>query len=61
MYVLGGQHVHLTPPKCILEAYSTSCPQNTPPRDYPDISEPMKGSVKIKEKPLGYYSQFIKD
>ena len=25
-YVLGGQHVHLTPKKCCLEAYSTKYP-----------------------------------
>ena len=24
-YILGGQHVHLTAPKCFSEAYSTSC------------------------------------
>ena len=32
-YILGGQHVHLTPQKCFLEAFSTKCPWNatTPP------------------------------
>ena len=25
-YILGGQHVHLTPKKCFLEAHSTKCP-----------------------------------
>ena len=25
-YILGGQHVYLTPKKCFLEAYSTKCP-----------------------------------
>ena len=32
---------------CFLEAYSTSCPQNAPPHDYPDISEPVIGRAKI--------------
>ena len=25
-YVLGGQHVHLTPKKCFLDDFSTECP-----------------------------------
>ena len=50
-HILGGQHVHLTPPKCLLEAYSLSCPQNAP-HDYPDILEPMKGRVKGVNKNL---------
>ena len=29
-YIRVGQHVHLTPPKCFLKAYSTHCPQNAP-------------------------------
>ena len=29
-YILGGQHVHLTPKKRFLEAQTTSCPQNNP-------------------------------
>ena len=35
------------PPKMLFRGlfYSTSCPQNAP-RDYPDISEPVKGRVK---------------
>ena len=45
-YILGGQHVHLTPKKCFLEAHSTKCPWNAPPRKYPDISEPVQGRVK---------------
>ena len=28
LLILRGQHVHLTPQKCFLEAYSTSCSQN---------------------------------
>ena len=44
-YILGGQHVHLTPKKCFLEAHSTKCPWNAPPRKYPDISEPVQGRV----------------
>ena len=27
-YILRGQHIHLTPKKCFLEAYSTKCPGN---------------------------------
>ena len=30
-YILGGQHVHLTPKKCFLEAHSTKCPWILPP------------------------------
>ena len=44
-YILGGQHVHLTPQKCFIEAHSTKCPGNAPPRKYPDISEPVQGRV----------------
>ena len=35
-------HVHLTPQKCFLEAYSAKCPCQ-----YPDISEPVQGRVKV--------------
>ena len=43
-YILGGQHVQLTPQKCFLKAYSTSCPK-LPPQDYPDILEPVNRKV----------------
>ena len=44
-YILGGQHVHLTPKKCFLEAHSTKCSWNASPRKYPDILEPVQGRV----------------
>ena len=46
-FVLRGQHVHLTPQKCFLEAYSTKCPWNAWPRKYPEIRSPYEVGLTI--------------
>lgn len=45
-YILGGQHVHLTPKKCFIEAHSTKCPGNAPPVNTLTSRSPYKVGLR---------------
>ena len=56
-YILGGQHVHLTPKKCFLEAHSTKCPWNAPPVNTLTSWSPYK--VGLTLIPIAIFCQII--